>query len=167
MDPLTITPVTFTLKQGTTAVAGTVTYAGVTATFNPASTLAPNAVHTATITTGSRDLAGNALSTEYSSAFQSGATPDSTPLTVTPTVPANSATGAAVSDNIAATSLHDALPISITPVTFTLKQGTTAVAGTVTYAGVTATFNPVSTLAPNAVHTATITIGSRDLAGNA
>src|SRR5439155_1637549 len=75
MNPLTITPVTFTLKQGTTAVAGTVSYAGVTATFNPASTLAPNAVHTATITIGATDLAGNALATDFSWSFTTAATP--------------------------------------------------------------------------------------------
>src|SRR5207247_1241417 len=87
MDPLTITPITFTLKQGTTAVAGTVTYAGVTATFNPVSTLAPNAVYTATMTTGARDLAGNALATDFSWSFTNGATPNTTPPTVSLTVP--------------------------------------------------------------------------------
>src|SRR5438552_1994063 len=164
MDPLTITPVTFTLKQGTTAVAGTVTYAGVTATFSPASTLAPNTTHTATMTTGSRDLAGNALATDFSWSFTTGATPDTTAPTVSSIVPANAATGVSISGNVAATFSEVMNPPSTTPVPSTLKQGTTAVAGTVTYAGVTATFNPVSTLAPNAVHTATITIGSRDLA---
>src|SRR2546430_6429838 len=65
MDPLTITPITFTLKQGPTAVAGTVSYAGVTATFNPLSTLAPNTTYTATMTTGAKDLAGNALASNF------------------------------------------------------------------------------------------------------
>src|SRR5205823_952404 len=167
MNPLTITPVTFTLKQGTAAVAGTVTYAGVTATFSPASTLAPNTDHTATITTGARDLAGNALATDFSWSFTTGATPDTTAPTVSATVPANAATGVSISGKIAVAFSEAMDPLTITPVTFTLKQGTTAVAGTVTYAGVTATFNPVSTLAPNAVHTATATIGARDLAGNA
>src|SRR5437016_3523148 len=87
MNPLTITTVTFTLKQGTTAVAGTVTYAGVTATFNPVSALAPNAVYTATMTTGARDLAGNALATDFSWSFTTGATPNTTAPTVSLTVP--------------------------------------------------------------------------------
>src|SRR5947208_10196381 len=91
MDPLTITPVTFTLKQGTTAVAGTVTYAGVTATFNPVSTLAPNAVHTATITIGSRDLAGNALATNLVWSSTTGATPDKIASTVSFVVTVNAA----------------------------------------------------------------------------
>src|SRR5205823_3302467 len=89
MDPLTNTPVTFTLKQGTTAVAGTVTYAGVTATFNPVSTLAPNAVYTATMTPGARDLAGSGPAIGFTCRFTTGVTPDTTPPIVSATVPAN------------------------------------------------------------------------------
>src|SRR5439155_9314932 len=91
MNPLTITTVTFTLKQGTTAVAGTVSYAGVTATFNPVSTLAPNAVHTATITVGARDLAGNALGANFVWSFKIGRASGREGLTVTVVVAANAA----------------------------------------------------------------------------
>jgi tetrahydromethanopterin S-methyltransferase subunit B/cytoskeletal protein CcmA (bactofilin family) len=167
MDPLTITTVTFTLRQGSTAVAGTVTYAGVTATFNPLNTLAPNTLYTASMTTGARDLAGNALTTDFSWTFTTGATPDTTAPTVSFTVPANGATGVAISQKIAAVFSEAMDPLTITTVTFTLTQGTTPVAGTVTYAGVTATFNPLSTLAPNTTYTALMTTGARDLAGNA
>ena len=61
MDPLNITTTTFTLKRGTTPVTGTVTYIGVTATFKSDVNLAPRTEYTATITTGAKDLAGNAL----------------------------------------------------------------------------------------------------------
>src|SRR5437016_5058837 len=191
MNPLTITTVTFTLKQGTTAVAGTVTYAGVTATFNPVSTLAPNAVHTATMTTGARDLAGNALATDFSWSFTTGATPNTTAPTVSLTVPpltvsfagvtapfarasaaaaanivANAATGVSINGNVAVTFSEPMDPLTITTLTFTLKQGTTPVVGTVGYAGVTATFTPASALAPLTVYTATITTGAKNLAGN-
>src|SRR6185503_4989525 len=153
MDPPTINTVTFTLKQGTTAVAGAVSYTGVTATFTPASTLAPLTTFTAAVTTGAKDLAGNALATGFSWSFTTGATPDTTRPIVSATVPANAAT---------------AVPINhtITAVTFTLKQGITAVAGSVSYAGVTATFTPFSALAPLTTFTATVTTGARDLAGN-
>src|SRR5204863_1014961 len=146
MNPSTITPGTFTLKQGTTAVAGTVSYAGVTATFTPASALAPLTTFTATVTTGARDLAGNALAIDFAWSFTTVATPDTTAPTVSFTVPANAATGVAISQKIAAAFSEAMDPLTITPGTFTLQQGTTAVAGTVSYAGVTATFNPVSTL---------------------
>src|SRR4030067_3211322 len=64
-DPTTITTSTFTLEKGTTPVSGLVSYAGLTATFNPASDLASNATYTATITTGAKDLAGNALQSNF------------------------------------------------------------------------------------------------------
>lgn len=64
MDPSTITTGTFTLTgPGVTPVSGAVTYNLLSrvATFTPASPLAINATFTATVTTGARDLAGNAL----------------------------------------------------------------------------------------------------------
>src|SRR5439155_1014073 len=146
---------------------GTVISAGVTATFNPVSTLAPNTTYTATMTTAARDLAGNALATDFSWSFTTEERRERTESSVSFTVPANTATGVAINQKIAATFSEAMDPLTITPITFTLKQGSTTVAGTVTYAGVTATFNPVSTLAPNAVYTATMTTGARDLAGNA
>src|SRR2546421_454411 len=167
MNPLTITPVTFTLKQGTTAVAEKVSSAGVRATFNPRSALAPTAVHTATITIGARDLAGNALATDFSWSFTTGATPDTTAPTVSATVPANAATRVAISGNVAATFSEVMNPLTISTATFTLKQGTTAVAGTVSFFFLMIRRPPRSTLLPYAALFRSITIGARDLAGNA
>jgi hypothetical protein len=65
MDPLTITTNTFTLKKGTTSIIGTVIYSGTTATFSPSANLASNTTYTATITTGVKDLAGNAMVNNY------------------------------------------------------------------------------------------------------
>ena len=61
MDPLTINENTFTLKQGENLVAGNLEYNGTLATFTPTNTLLANKKYTATITTGAKDLAGNAL----------------------------------------------------------------------------------------------------------
>jgi len=61
MDPSTINVSTFTLKAGSTAVAGTVTYSGMTATFTPTTLLAPGTAYTATITTGAKSSTGKAL----------------------------------------------------------------------------------------------------------
>ncbi len=65
MDPATINASTFLLKQGTTSIPGTVTYSGTTASFTPSSPLANNTVYTATITTGAKNTAGNALAADY------------------------------------------------------------------------------------------------------
>ncbi len=62
MDPLTITASTIILKQGSTVISGAVTSPSTTtATLNPGSDLANNTVYTVTVTTGVKDLAGNAM----------------------------------------------------------------------------------------------------------
>ena len=72
MDPLTLTTSTFTLKQGATEVPGTVAYSGTTATFTPTNFLAAGMTYTATITTGAKDLAGNALAANTDWSFTTG-----------------------------------------------------------------------------------------------
>jgi tetrahydromethanopterin S-methyltransferase subunit B len=166
MDPSTISTTNFILKQGTTPVAGTVTYVGTTATFAPASALAINTTYAGMITTGVKDLAGNAMASAFGWSFTTGSGSDTTAPTVSFTDPASAATGVAVNKKIAATFSEAMDPLTISTASFTLQQGTTPVAGTVTYAGTTATFAPASGLAANTVYTATITTGARDLAGN-
>src|SRR6185369_14474238 len=122
---------------------------------------------TATVATGARDLAGNALATGFSWSFTTGATPDTTRPIVSATVPADAATAVEVNQTITAAFSEAMNPLTITPVTFTLKQGTTAVAGAVSYTGVTATFTPASDLASLTTYTATVTTGAMALAGNA
>jgi len=65
MSRSTITTSTFTVKHGTTPVSGRVTFAGTTATFNPASELEKGTLYTATIAAGVKDLSGNALENSY------------------------------------------------------------------------------------------------------
>jgi hypothetical protein len=164
MDPSTITTSTFTLKRGTTTVSGTVNYTGTTATFVPSSNLAASAAHTATITTGAKDLAGNALRSDFVWSFTTGSTPDTTPPRVISTSPV---VAVALNSNISATFSEAMDPSTITVSTFLLKQGTTSVSGLVSYAGLTAIFDPASNFASNTTYTATITTGAKDLAGNA
>ncbi len=167
MDTLTITTATFTLMQGTTPISGAVTYVGVTATFTPSSSLAANTEYTATIAVGAKDLAGNALASAKVWSFTTGNAPDTTAPTVSSTDPANGNTGVVLNQQVAATFSEAMDPLTITTATFTLMQGTTPVSGSVIYAGVTATFTPESSLSPSAEYTATITVGAKDLAGNA
>ena len=110
MDPSTMTTSTFTLAQGTTPVAGAVTYAGVTATFTPSANLAANTTYTATITTGARDAAGNPLASSYAWSFTTAVTADTTAPTVTLTVPATSATSVPINQNLSATLVRRWIP---------------------------------------------------------
>jgi hypothetical protein len=57
MDPLTINATNFTLKQGTTAITGLVTYSGITASFKPTNALVEGKTY-ATITTLQKMLPG-------------------------------------------------------------------------------------------------------------
>ena len=167
MDPLTITGTTFTLLQGSTPVSGVVSYVGNTATFNPSANLVGSSPYTATITTGVADLAGNAMLAAKSWSFTSGATPDTTAPNVSLTSPLDAASGVVINSNITAVFDEVMDSLTLTNLTFTLAEGASSVVGNVTYLGNTATFNPDADLAASAVHTATVTTGATDLAGNA
>jgi hypothetical protein len=56
-------------------VAGTVSYVDGTATFTPTDSLAPLTAYTATISTGAKDLAGNALTSDMSWSFTTASSP--------------------------------------------------------------------------------------------
>jgi hypothetical protein len=173
MAPSTITTTTFTVVgPGATPVAGTVTYDVINniATFTPASNLATSTIFTATITTGVTNLAGTEMAINFVWGFKTGATADTTPPTVTSTIPASGATGVPINQIISATFSKAMDPSTISTATFTLTgPGTTPVSGAVAYAalGTAAIFTPTSNLAPNTTFTATITTGVQDVAGNA
>lgn len=167
MDPASISTATFTLSHGATATAGAVTFSGVTATFVPSSNLISSTSYTATITTGAKDSMGNALATNFAWSFTTGQIVDTTPPRVSYTSPASAATNTPVNTQILATFTKAMDPATLTTSTFMLAQGATPVAGAVTYASLTATFVPSANLAESTAYTATITIGAKDLAGNA
>jgi hypothetical protein len=167
MDPLTINISTFTLMQGTTPVVGTMAYTGTTATFTPSTILAASTTYTATITTGAKDLAGNALAANTVWSFTTSAVADLTLPTVTSTNPLDNATGVAGNTTIAITFSKVMNPLTITTSTFTVMQGTNSVAGTVAYAGNTATFTPSNPLAKSTPYIAKLTTAAKDLVGNA
>jgi hypothetical protein len=167
MDPATLTATTFTLKHGSTAVSGQVSYSGVTANFAPSSNLLPNTLYSAAITTGAKDLEGGALAQSYAWSFTTGATVDAVRPGVTATTPVNAAAGAPTGSKLSATFSEALDPATVNSSTFTLQQGGRSVPGSVTYSGVTAVFAPANYLLSGTVYTATVTTGARDLAGNA
>ena len=156
MSPTTISSSSFTLQQGTTAVAGSVVYTGLTATFTPTANLAVSTVYTATVNTGAKSLGGTSMAKNYTWNFTTGTTPDTTAPTVTLTNPANNATGVAVNRTVVVTFSEAMDFTTITSSTIAVKQGTTPVAGVVTYTGTTATFTPTGNLLPNTVYTVTV-----------
>ena len=83
IDPSTLTPATFTLTgPGSTSVPGKVTYNATNriATFIPTSALTTSANFTATLTTGVKDLNGNALAVTDSWSFTTGSTAALSPI---------------------------------------------------------------------------------------
>ena len=163
MNQSTIDESTFIVKKADgTAVKGKVAYSGTTATFTPASPLSPNTTYTGRITTGVKDVDGNALQQDYVWTFSTG-------MIIVPTVittdPADLDTNVPLNKTITATFsvLMDPSTIISPATTFTLKQGTTVIAGVVTYSGTTASFKPTSPLNLNTVYTATITTGAKSL----
>ena len=159
MDPLTINATTFTIKQGTTVIPGSFSYLGSTASFTPTSALTPNTLYTGTITTGAKTVLGTPMTNNYVWTFTT-----SVPPTVI-TDPANNATGVVLNKIVSATFSVPMDPTSLNATTFTIKQGSTPVVGTVSYSGSTATFVHALSFAPNTVYTGTITAGAKNVLG--
>ena len=170
MSAAAINGATFTLAgPGTTAVSAQVAYSSVgdTATLTPSSNLAPSTLYTATITTGAKDLAGNALAANYVWTFTTGTTLDTVAPEIVSTIPANGATNVPTNQSISATFSKAMNPLTISTSTFQLTgPGATSVTGTVSYDPINfiATFMPSAAL--NGSYVATITNGVTDLAGN-
>ena len=167
IDSTTLNSSTFYIKQGNTNVAGSISYVGMTAMFTPAANLLPNTVYTGTVTTGIKDKARNSPKANYVWTFTTGVAPDTIPPRVISTDPNNGDINVPVTKIISATFSKVMNPATIDSTTFTLRQGTTAVTGLVTYLGNTASFAPTTSLAFNTTYTATITTRAKDMAGNA
>ncbi|MCP4113332.1 MAG: hypothetical protein GY749_48680, partial [Desulfobacteraceae bacterium] len=166
MESETVTTATFSLTHETDNVAGTVTCNGTTGTFTPAEFLAYNSVYTVTITTGTKDLAGNPLEDDYTWSFTTEPNPDTTPPTVSSTRPKNGTESVSVDSAVIVTFSEPMISDTVTTATFSLTHGIGEMAGVVTYNGTTGTFTPDEILAYNTNYTAMITSDAKDLAGN-
>jgi hypothetical protein len=155
----------FTLKNNVGAlVAAPVSWNAATrvATLNPTATLAADRKHTAGVTAGITDVAGNPLAGS-SWAFTTGPRP-----TVTGRTPAVNATGVSRTANITAT-ISEAVT-GVTGGTFALRNTATGalISSAVSYNATTrvATLNPNVTLAANTRYAAALSMSIRDAAGN-
>jgi uncharacterized repeat protein (TIGR02543 family) len=162
MDPKTINESTFTVNS-TSPVAGTVTYTDSTATFTASSKFADNTTFTARVTTGVKDVMGNAMQSDYVWTFSTGTT--ILPVVIA-TDPLNLATGVALNKIVNATF---SMPMDGSTLTsaFTLMNGTTAVSGTVATTGAISSFTPTVALNPGTLYTAKITMAAKNLDGSA
>lgn len=176
MDASTLTAANVTMKETVsgTAVAGAVSYSGVTAVFLPTTALAASTRYTVMVkggATGAADLAGNRLATDFTTSWTTGGVSDSTAPTIAGTINANGATNVPTNTKIGATFSESMDPLTVTLPNFQVKQTVTgtAVPGTLNYAGVNAVFTPTNTLAPSTGYTITVKgapTGVKDLAGN-
>jgi hypothetical protein len=167
MDPATISGTTFGLTGNGGAIAGNVTYSGMTATFTPSGALPFGITFTATISTGAKDLAGNPLATSMAWTFTTPPPPDTTPPTVVSTSPLMGANQVDWSTTITATFSEPVDPTTVNAQSFLLTEVGVPVQGTVTYSRNTATFTPSQVLSLYGPYQATVTTAVRDLAGNA
>lgn len=85
MNESSIANSTFYLKQGSTTVPTSLSYDSTskTAVLVPTTNLSYSTTYTATVTTGVKDLAGNALASNYTFTFTTAATPSGTPASPT------------------------------------------------------------------------------------
>ncbi|MDD1444424.1 Ig-like domain-containing protein, partial [Dolichospermum sp. ST_sed3] len=174
IDPATVTSTTFQLRDaGNNLIPASVSTSSAQITLDPASSLAGSVVYTATITGGAsgvKDLAGNALTNNYSWSFTTAAV-DNIPPTVISVSPASGATGVSNGTTIIA-NFSEAVNVStVTGTTFQLRDaGNNLVAAAINTSSGQTTLTPSAALATSTVYTATITGGAsgiKDLAGNA
>lgn len=162
MDAASINATTFTLKQGATAVAGTVAYASSSASFTPSANLNAGMVYTASVSIGAKDESGIALAAAKEWSFTTDALP-----TVSAVLPANESLDVALNAKMSITFSEAMDASTINGNSFTVKQGTSAVAGAVAYADNKATFTPNANLEAGLLYTATVSTGVKNLNGNA
>ena len=136
-----------------------------TALMNPSADLAYDTTYTVDLTSGIRDLAAqpNALAPLVWS-FTTEEAPDTTPPQVTARNPAPGATSVPRAANVSAT--FDEPVQGVSGSSFTLRQGATSVAATVSYDGATRTalLNPAADLAYATTYTVDLTSAIHDLA---
>lgn len=166
MDPDTLTMTSFAVFDGATAVPGTVSYSGVSATFDPDSDLESGTTYTAVVRESATDVAGNPLAADYTWTFTTGGSLDVQRPVVTLTIPEDDATGVSPDASLAAVFSEAMDPATFVGATLTLTEGINPVVGTVTLTGATAMFDPSAVLAFGTEYTAIISVVAADLAGN-
>ena len=151
-------------------VAGSFSWDNNTLIFNPDSNLSYKTTYTVTISDSATDLAGNQLDGDndgtaggnYSFSFTTESIPDTTPPTVTSTVPKDGASNIPISTDIKVT-FSEAMDKASAKDAFSIDPD---VAGSFSWDNNTLIFNPDSNLSYKTTYTVTISDSATDLAGN-
>src|SRR5438552_13995981 len=94
-------------------------------TLTPADNFAPLTTYTVTISTGAKDLAGNALTSDINWSFTTGVAPDTTAPVLGASGPANGDTNVPLNEIITVTFSEPMDPSTINTSTFIRMQDTT------------------------------------------
>jgi hypothetical protein len=169
MDPAFIFPESFILTttgfKSTISMEGNVTYnpSNYQMTFTPSEMLVTGTTYTGIISSGMKDFSGNSLQEPYVWTFSTGSV-------ITPSVisanPGNLASNVPLKSEVRVIFSQPMDASTITDLSFTLKNGTTSVPGSVSYSGTTATFIPASDLLDDNTYVATITTEVQNPTGN-
>lgn len=173
MDPASFDAASFRVNDGTGDIAGTITVAGNTATFDPSDYLVSGTTYTVTVSGSVTDAGGTPLGTEDSWPF----TIENVAPEVLTVDPADTAPGVAVTTDVTLTFSEDINPGSVTVDKLSTdgnvrvrKQSDGAeVYGIATVSGVVLVFNPAEDLDPGSIYEVTVVSGTgavTDLAGN-
>ena len=125
MDPLTVTAKTILLMQGQAAVPGTVSYSGVSAVVCPIGQSRQGTLYTVTIKGGAggvKDLAGNAMASDFVLSWTTGAGSDTGAPTIVGTTVANGAMNVPINTRLGATFSEGMDPLTITNVNCTVTE---------------------------------------------
>ncbi len=154
---------TFTLTSPSGPVAGTISSAAATAVFTPAAPLAVSTKFTATVSTAAKSVKGLGLASARTWSFTTTSESVTVPVVVSNT-PLALATDVPINTPIRVTFSEAMDAATLTPATFTVSSGT-AVVGTVTTSGSTATFLPNGHLDSMTAFTVTLSKSVKSAAG--
>ncbi|HLE46236.1 MAG TPA: Ig-like domain-containing protein, partial [Thermoplasmata archaeon] len=142
---------------------------GSTLVFTPSSSLAWDALYTATVGTAAGDLAGNPLEAPYTWTFRTRPAPpgDIVPPRIVAAIPPADATNVPVDTDVRVY-FSEPMDTSTTEGAFSLSGPDGGVTGTVSWldSGSTLVFLPSTDLRRNGTYTATVGASARDVAGN-
>jgi len=162
MNPLSLNTTSFIISDGTTNILGTISYLDSTVSFDPSSDLKSGTVYTATITTDATNLIGSPLANDYVWTFTAFVMPAPTVILTNPT---NNKSNVVLTEVITAKFSEPMDASTFTALSFTIKIGATAIAGSMLYTDSSIVFTPSVNLLSGVTYTATIATAVTNVAG--